>query len=158
MKTYKFDEIGHILWSEQIDENTHSSGVIWEGRTLTRTNENGEEETYSPYDELIASGVEIEPYIEDPETIRSRLKAERDKALDEITYDLGNGQSIQCREKDEIRLRRAVNRMKAEGEVSRPWIATDNTLAMVTLEQFESALIHGEDEVARIFEQYMGAL
>ena len=79
MKTYKFDEQQNILWSEQLDENTHQSGSIRIGKTEQRDtgelSDNGEPitETVDVYQELIDSGVEIGAYIE-PEPTPHELK------------------------------------------------------------------------------------
>lgn len=79
MKTYKFDEQQNILWSEQLDENSHQSGFIRIGKTEQREtgelDDNDEPilETVDVYQELIDSGVEIETYIE-PEPTPHELK------------------------------------------------------------------------------------
>lgn len=92
------------------------------------------------------------------EQARTQAKAERDAALDAITFRTAAGDEIQCRERDEIRLRRQLARMEADGETVTQWIAVDNTLVPVTPDDLRNALRHGEDQVARIFEAYMGAV
>lgn len=92
------------------------------------------------------------------EQARTKAKAERDAALAEITYTTAAGDVIQCREQDEVRLRRQLARMEATGETGAPWIAADNTPVTVTPDDLRGALRHGEDEVARIFEAYMEAV
>jgi len=92
------------------------------------------------------------------EQTRQAAKAARQVALDSITYETADGDFIQCREQDEIRLRRKLERMTENGESTTPWIAEDNRLVMITADDIRGALRHGEDEVARIFEQYMSIL
>lgn len=88
---------------------------------------------------------------------RQAAKAVRDKALSEITITTINGSVIQCREQDETRLRRKLKRMKRESSPTTAWIDADNQPTEITQADIEAALEHGEDEVARIFEQYIGA-
>ena len=92
------------------------------------------------------------------ETSRLQSKAARDAELENITFTTSGGGVIQCREKDETRLRRKLNRMLKDGETETFWIGVDNKPTTVTVEDFENALVHGEDEVARIFELYMVTL
>ena len=91
------------------------------------------------------------------EQARQSAKAERDSALQALTFDLGNGHSIQCREQDELRLRRTLERMNREGLAEHPWISTTNEPILLTQAEIQAALTYGEDQVAEIFAQYMSA-
>jgi hypothetical protein len=76
MKTYKEIETGVIEWREIEGEST-TIGLVIEGQDRTRTNDEGEQETYSPWDELIDSGESI---IRLTKAEKDKAKAEKDKA------------------------------------------------------------------------------
>lgn len=89
---------------------------------------------------------------------RQAAKAKRDAAINNITYPIGD-RAIQCRPKDEQLVRGAIRIMERHGVTEYDdWIAADNQEITVTKAQFEAALIHGDNEVARIFKEYSEAL
>ena len=74
MKTYREIEAGLIEWR---DDNTIGAPFT-EQTILKRTNDEGDVETYSPWSELIESGVEVE-WLTDEQKADQLSKAEKDK-------------------------------------------------------------------------------
>lgn len=92
------------------------------------------------------------------EQARQAAKAARDTAINNITYPIGE-RAIQCRPKDEQLVRGAIRIMERHDLTEYDdWIAADNQKITVTKAQFEAALVHGDNEVARIFKEYSEAL
>jgi len=76
MKTYKEIESGVIEWRE-VDGESTTIGLVIDGREQTRTNAEGEQETYNPWNELMESG---EPITRLTKAEKDKEKAEKEKA------------------------------------------------------------------------------
>lgn len=161
MKTYKEQSEGVIEWRE-VDGESTTIGLIIEGQTKTRQGENGDTETFSPWDELMDSGAEIE-WRDDEEkaaqaaqelvaAAKSALNAE----LDAMTYTVEAGGVIQVRPQDEIFIKNAIAKMQRDGTVSRDWRTVDNGKTTVTIADLEAAVISGQDQTAAAFLTHYG--
>lgn len=123
MKTYKYLSSNVIQWHEQHSADSYSTGNTIKGQTRTRINEQGEEEAYSPWDELLASGAVIEP--QDIEPIRqealSRINQERDALIHGGL--IHNGNTFQTDQQSILDLMGAVI-----AGVTTQWLTADNTV------------------------------
>ena len=89
MITYKQIDPDNIQTSELNNDGSFTSGIINRFAMRTRTNENGEIESYSPWYDLILRGVEVEMLDidawqanENAQKAKSKFKRERQSALD----------------------------------------------------------------------------
>lgn len=136
--TYKYLTPSIIQWHRQIDSESYESGLIKQGQTRTRTDENGEEETYNPWDELIASGVSIEPI--DIEPIRQNALTEINRQRDQrihggITF---NGHTYQT---DPQSITDVMGAILAQAPTA--WLTADNQtvqMSVTDLQQFGQAI------------------
>lgn len=82
-----------------------------------------------------------------------KLQAERDEALQGITYDLGGGRIMQVRPQDIGNLQTAI----ANGR-DRRWKMADNTIHMVTVAEFQAAYAYGISTGEAIWDDHMDAV
>lgn len=158
MKKYSENETGVINWLEVVGDTTHS-GFYRQGDTRKRTLPGGTEETYSPYDELLAQEAAGEIVIERPskaeklaeqkEAQRAQLKRERDEALQGIQFDLGGGKFVQVRPQDAQNFSFTIQSGEPED-----WVLSDNSVARLSIDILSQALDFGVSEVKRIWREY----
>lgn len=82
-----------------------------------------------------------------------KLQAERDAALQAITYDLGGGRIMQVRPQDISNLQMAIANNR-----DRKWKMHDNTVHMVTVAEFQAAIAHGIAVGEAIWDEHMAAV
>lgn len=158
MKTYKEQSEGVIQWREVNGEAT-TTGLIIEGRIRTRTNEDGETETYSPWDELLDSGEAIEwitdeqKAAEAAEAARQALKSQRDQALAGLSYTFDDGRTLQTRPQDAQNLQTAI-------ALDEPveFVCADNTVAVFTVAELQEALGAGIAQAKAVWADYTEGL
>jgi len=102
-----------------------------------------------PTDEEIQAEIERLKVIESKEQQRSKAKAERDKALNLVTYTLSDGSVYQVRPKDVPNFQLAIQRNQ---DVK--WILADNKVGLTTVDELKEILNHGIQEGTRIWDEY----
>jgi len=102
-----------------------------------------------PTEEEIQAEIERLKVIEAKEQQRSQAKAERDKALNSITYTLNDGSVYQVRPQDVPNFQLAIQRNK---DVK--WILADNNVRLTTVDELKEILNHGIQEGTRIWDEY----
>lgn len=88
------------------------------------------------------------------ELLRIEKKAERDAALQAMTYDLGDGRVMQTRPQDEANIIAAIDLIDSEGIVSVGWVMADNTKHAVTADELRAALRFGRLQGLAIWNEY----
>lgn len=83
-----------------------------------------------------------------------KKKTERNAELLSISRDLGGERIIQTRPIDEQNIRNAIEKMKRDGIGSISWRMKDNTVSQVSIDELEKSLTHGQDEAAKIWNEY----
>ena len=138
-----------VHWFDE-DKN----GFIVEGQTRTRTNENGEVETYSPWDELLDSGAEIEWITDEQkaaterEQKRTQLKAKLDETLQGLSYTTAAGAEIQTRPQDQVLVQIGIETGETE------WLCKDNKVHDVKKTDLEKALKQGIKNAKKAWHEY----
>ena len=102
-----------------------------------------------PTNEEIQAEIERLKVIEAKEQQRSQAKAERDKALNLVTYTLSDGSVYQVRPKDVPNFQLAIQRNQ---DVK--WILADNKVGLTTVDELKEILNHGIQEGTRIWDEY----
>ena len=92
----------------------------------------------------------IKPYVEPPED----PKHKRDRLLNEMTYDFGDGRVIQTRPQDEQNIRNAIDIMQMYNYPFCRWIMLDNVKYEVTVEELQKALKEGQKQAMTIWNDY----
>ena len=87
------------------------------------------------------------------EKLRQQLKANRDTALQAITHDFLDGRIVQVRPQELANFQLAI----ANG-VSREWVMADNSVAMLTVEDMQSAMQSGIAQGEAIWDNYITEL
>lgn len=147
MKTYKYKSDSIITWTEQTGPQSYTMGLIQEGQTRARQVNKGtiEEpeivnEEYSPWNELMESGVEIKPI--DLDEAKKRDKAEKKArkmiALNNATVEV-EGLVFQANELSRSRMLSAIITAETVNETSTTWKMADNTESVITLDQLKQA-------------------
>ena len=80
---------------------------------------------------------------------RSKAKADRDKALNSITYTLDDGSVYQVRPQDVPNFQLAIQR-----NVDVDWILADNTIRTTTVAELQEILDAGIQEGIKIWDAY----
>jgi len=80
---------------------------------------------------------------------RKKAKAERDKALNSITYTLSDGSVYQVRPQDVPNFQLAIQR-----NVDVDWILSDNTVRTTTVAELKEILDAGIQEGIKIWDEY----
>ena len=78
----------------------------------------------------------------------------RDKNLNALTHDFGDGRIMQTRSKDESNIRNAIEVMTANNIPSIGWIMLDNTKNPVTAIELQEALAAGQLAAMQIWSDY----
>ena len=81
-------------------------------------------------------------------------KEVRDRQLDALTYDFGDGRVIQVRPKDESNIRNAIEIMTAQSIPSLRWVMVDNVKHDVTLGELQDALLAGQLAALEVWGEY----
>jgi len=84
---------------------------------------------------------------------KNKLKQERDKALENITYTFSDNSVIQVRPKDLPNINIAIQ----EGKDTK-WIMADNTIRIVTVNELKEAMASGIAQGKAIWADYMSKL
>ena len=153
MKKYKEQSAGAIEWRDQNGESV-TIGLVIEGQTHTRTNENGDEETYSPWDELLDSGAEIEWITDEQkaaterEQKRAQLKAQLNETLQSLSYTTASGAEIQTRPQDQVLVQIGIETGETE------WVCKDNKVHEVKKADLEKALKEGIKNAKKAWHEY----
>jgi hypothetical protein len=92
----------------------------------------------------------IKPYVEPPED----PKHKRDRLLNEMNYDFGDGRVIQTRPQDEQNIRNAIDIMQKYSYPVCHWIMLDNVKYEVTVEELQTALKEGQKQAMKIWNEY----
>jgi hypothetical protein len=98
----------------------------------------------------IDEGNDIEEYNDPPE----HPAVTRDRALSQLTYDLGDGRIIQTRPSDEQNIRNAIEIMVNNPKIKIKWRMLDNTAHEVTAEELKAALSNGQLSALAIWGKY----
>jgi len=102
-----------------------------------------------PTEEEIQAEIERLKAIESKEQQRSQAKADRDKALNSITYTLNDGSVYQVRPQDVPNFQLAIQR-----NVDVDWILEDNTIRTTTVDELKEILDAGIQEGIKIWDEY----
>lgn len=78
----------------------------------------------------------------------------RDRNLNALTHDFGDGRIIQTRSKDESNIRNAIEIMTANNIPSIGWIMLDNTKHLITSVELQEALVAGQLAAMQIWSDY----
>lgn len=96
---------------------------------------------------------EIRFYEPDKEELRKVLQAARDSSLQAITHDFGDGRIVQVRPQDLANFQLAI----ANG-VDREWVLVDNSVAMITVAEMQTAMQSGIAQGEAIWDSYIEEL
>lgn len=88
------------------------------------------------------------------EVDRRTAKVARNQALEDLAYDFGDGRVIQVRPQDESNIRNAIDLMTSRGIPDLSWRMKDNTVAVITAAELQTALEHGQLAALSIWETY----
>jgi len=89
----------------------------------------------------------------DAKAVKQSKKA-RDEALNNLTYDFGDGRIIQTRPKDELNIRNAIEVMIDNNIQSIGWVMLDNSKKSITAQELTTALKSGQLSALSIWENY----
>ena len=78
----------------------------------------------------------------------------RDKALNDLEYDFGDGRIIQTRPKDEQNIEGAIKLMEEHSIPTRSWVMKDNVKHDITLQELKDALSAGRLAAASVWDNY----
>ena len=84
---------------------------------------------------------------------KNKLKQERDKALENITYTFSDNSVIQVRPKDLPNINIAIQQNQ-----DTKWIMADNTIRTVTVDELKEAMASGIAQGKAIWADYMSKL
>ena len=99
------------------------------------------------FDEAIKSTIEAA-------AATSAAKAERDAALEALTYDFGDGRVMQTREKDKAKVDTAIELLELSGQPTVDWVMEDNIKYPTTAAELATALLAGKIGAAAIWSSY----
>ena len=84
----------------------------------------------------------------------SAAKAERDAALEALTYDFGDGRVMQTREKDKAKVDTAIELLELSGHPTVDWVMEDDIKYPTTAAELSTALLAGKIGAAAIWSSY----
>lgn len=128
----------HIVMDVSADEAESLIGSVVDSDLVDRAN--------GDYEKIRAR--------EAAELLRIEKKAERDAALQAMTYDFGDGRVMQTRPQDEANIIAAIDLIESEGIISVGWVMADNTKHAVTADELRAALRSGRLQGLAIWNEY----
>tara|TARA_R110000851_G_scaffold330781_1_gene504045 strand:+ start:943 stop:1386 length:444 start_codon:yes stop_codon:yes gene_type:complete len=110
-------------------------------------------ESWRIVDGLLTFDESIKSTIEATEAT-SVAKAERDAALEALTYDFGDGRVMQTREKDKAKVDTAIELLELSGQPTVDWVMEDDIKYPTTAAELATALLAGKIGAAAIWSSY----
>jgi len=104
---------------------------------------------------VISSDANGLPMLIDYVTPPEDPKITRDKALNTLTHDFGDGRIIDTRPKDELNMRNAIEVMSRLGLETIDWVMVDDTKHPITIAELQTAYISGQDQALAIWSNYI---
>jgi len=71
-----------------------------------------------------------------------------------LDFNIDGSRCIQTRPIDEQNIRNAIEKMERDSVADINWRLKDNTVKPVTIDELRMALVHGQNEAAKIWEAY----